>query len=189
MASSALPAVLYSASVELERRRIISGRATVSDFPLSTLVSSSSAQPYRSFGSAKPPATRRSTAWVMSILPCRQAPSPNIGQCNGDACLANCARASVGERGVTGDLVVDGVAPAGQWRFSAGPRLTAQSTAAVSPYFSITPAQAAGSTVAGLPALPVYHASGGFYSYGAGTQAEYFFNTQWAAHVFVEYQR
>ena len=94
-----------------------------------------------------------------------------------------------GEKGVTGDLFLDAVVPAGQWRFSAGPRLTAQSTAAVSPYFSITPAQSAGSTVAGLPALPVYHASGGFYSYGAGTQAEYFFNTQWAAHVFVEYQR
>jgi len=94
-----------------------------------------------------------------------------------------------GEKGVTGDLFLDAVVPAGQWRFSAGPRLTVQSTAAVSPYFSITPAQSAGSTVAGLPALPVYHASGGFYSYGAGTQAEYFFNTQWAAHVFVEYQR
>ena len=94
-----------------------------------------------------------------------------------------------GEKGVTGDLFLDAVVPAGQWRFSAGPRLTLQSTAAVSPYFSITPAQSAGSTVAGLPALPVYHAGGGVYSYGAGTQAEYFFNAQWAAHVFVEYQR
>ena len=90
---------------------------------------------------------------------------------------------------MTGDLFVDAIIPAGQFRFSAGPRLTAQSTAAVSPYFSITPTQSIGSTAAGLPALPVYHADGGFYSYGAGSQVEYFFNQQWAAHGFVEYQR
>ncbi len=94
-----------------------------------------------------------------------------------------------GEKGVTGDLFLDAVVPVDQWRFSTGPRVTAQSTAALSPYFSITPAQSAGSTVAGLPALPVYHASGGIYSFGAGGQAEYFFNPQWAAHGFVEYQR
>jgi outer membrane protein len=94
-----------------------------------------------------------------------------------------------GEKGVTGDLFLDAIIPAGQFRFSAGPRLTAQSTAAVSPYFSITPTQSIGSTVAGLPALPVYHADGGLFSYGAGGQAEYFFNPQWAAHGFVEYQR
>ena len=64
-----------------------------------------------------------------------------------------------------------------------------QTTAAVSPYFSITPAQSAGSTVAGLPALPVYHASGGVYSYGAGGQIEYFFNPQWATYSFIEYER
>lgn len=94
-----------------------------------------------------------------------------------------------GEKGVTGDLFLDAVVPAGQFRFSAGPRLTAQTTAAVSPYFSITQAQSIGSTVAGLPALPVYHAGGGLYSYGAGGQVEYFFNAQWATHAFVEYQR
>jgi MipA family protein len=94
-----------------------------------------------------------------------------------------------GETGVTGDLFLDAIVPAGQFRFSAGPRLTLQSAAAVGPYFSITPAQSADSTVAGLPALPVYHADGGFYSYGAGTQTEYFFNAQWAAHAFVEYER
>ena len=48
--------------------------------------------------------------------------------------------------------------------------MTAQSTAAVSPYFSITPTQSNDSTVAGLPALPVYHAGGGLYSYGAGAR-------------------
>ena len=94
-----------------------------------------------------------------------------------------------GETGVTGDVLLDAIVPVGQFRLSAGPRLTAQSTAAVSPYFSITPAQSIGSTVAGLPALPVYHADGGLYSYGAGSQVEYFFNQQWAAHGFVEFQR
>jgi outer membrane protein len=94
-----------------------------------------------------------------------------------------------GEKGVTGDLFLDAIVPAGQFRFSAGPRVTLQSTAAVSPYFSITPVQSANSTVAGLPALPVYHASGGLYSYGAGGQVEYFFNPQWAAYSYVEYER
>jgi outer membrane protein len=94
-----------------------------------------------------------------------------------------------GEKGVTGDLFMDVVVPAGQFRFSGGPRLTQQSTAAVSPYFSITPAQSANSTVAGLPALPVYNASGGLYSYGAGGQVEYFFNPQWATYGYVEYER
>src|SRR5262249_26577378 len=94
-----------------------------------------------------------------------------------------------GENGVTGGLFLDAITPGGQCLVFAGPRLTAQSTAAVSPYFSITPAQSIGSTVAGLPALPVYHADGGLYSYGAGSQVEYFFNQQWAAHGFVEYQR
>ncbi len=94
-----------------------------------------------------------------------------------------------GETGVTGDLFVDAIVPAGQFRFSAGPRLTAQSTAALSPYFGITPAQSAASTVAGLPALPVYHAAGGVYSYGAGSQLEYFVNPQWATYGYVEYER
>ena len=94
-----------------------------------------------------------------------------------------------GEKGVTGDLFLDAIVPAGQFRFSGGPRLTLQSAAAIGPYFGITPAQSFGSTVAGLPALPVYHAGGGLYSYGAGAQAEYFFSPQWAVHTFVEYER
>jgi MipA family protein len=94
-----------------------------------------------------------------------------------------------GETGVTGDLFLDTLVPVGQFRFSAGPRMTVQSAAAVGPYFSITQAQSNGSTVAGLPALPVYRAGGGLYSYGAGTQTEYFFNPQWATHAFVEYER
>jgi MipA family protein len=94
-----------------------------------------------------------------------------------------------GETGETANLFADVVVPFGQWRFSAGPRLTAESAAAVAPYFSITPAQSAGSTISGLPALPVYNASGGFYSYGAGGQTQYFFNQQWSVLGFVEYQR
>jgi MipA family protein len=94
-----------------------------------------------------------------------------------------------GETGVTGDLFLDAVIPFGQFRWSAGPRMTAQSTKALSPYFSITPGESASSTIAGLPALPPYNVSGGIYSYGAGTQLEYFFNDQWAAHALFEYER
>ena len=94
-----------------------------------------------------------------------------------------------GETGVTGDAFLDLIVPVDQFRFSAGPRVTAQSAAAISPYFSITPAQSAGSTVSGLPMLPVYSAGGGLYSYGAGSQVEYFWNPQWAAHAFIEYER
>jgi outer membrane protein len=94
-----------------------------------------------------------------------------------------------GETGLTGDAFLDAVVPFGQFRWSGGPRVTLQTAAAVSPYFSITQAQSTGSTVAGLAALPVYNASGGLYSYGAGTQLEYFFNPQWSAHGFTEYER
>ncbi len=98
-----------------------------------------------------------------------------------------------GETGLTGDVFLDGVVPIGQWTLSGGPRLTLQTSAAVSPYFSITPAQAAGTVATapttGLPPLPAYNAGGGLYSYGAGTEVEYRFSPQWAAHTFVEYQR
>jgi len=88
-----------------------------------------------------------------------------------------------GETGVSGDLFTDVVVPLGQWRLSGGPRLSLQSTAAVAPYFSITAAQSAAS------GLPVYNATGGFYSYGAGGQVEYFWNRQWQTHALVEYER
>ncbi len=94
-----------------------------------------------------------------------------------------------GENGLTGDLFLDAVVPAGQFRFSAGPRVTWQTAKAIDPYFSITAAQSAGSTVSGLPQLPIYNAHGGLYSYGAGSQVEYFFSKQWAAHVLAEYER
>ena len=94
-----------------------------------------------------------------------------------------------GAGGVTGDGFVDAVIPFGQFRWSAGPRITVESAPAINPYFGITQAQAVGSTAAGLPPLPVYHASGGLYSYGVGTQLEEFFGNQWAAHGFVEFER
>jgi outer membrane protein len=95
-----------------------------------------------------------------------------------------------GETGVTGDVYLDAVVPFGQFRWSAGPRLTVQSAKAVSPYFSITAAQAAAANMTpGQPQLTAYNAGGGIYSYGAGTQLEYFWSPQWATHAFVEYER
>ncbi len=96
-----------------------------------------------------------------------------------------------GETGVTGDVFLDAVVPIGQWTLSAGPRVTLQTAAATSPYFSITAAQAAAATALqpGLAPLTAYYAGGGLYSYGAGTQLQYAFNETWTAHAFVEYQR
>jgi MipA family protein len=96
-----------------------------------------------------------------------------------------------GETGVTGDVFLDAVVPIGQWTLSAGPRVTLQTAAAVSPYFSITAAQAnaANALQPNLPKLTPYSAGGGLYSYGAGAQVQYAFNETWTAHAFVEYQR
>jgi MipA family protein len=94
-----------------------------------------------------------------------------------------------GETGVTGDAFLDAVVPFGPFRISGGPRVTAQSTKAVSPYFSITPAASPGTAIAGLPQLPVYNASGGLYSYGAGSKLEYFINQHWTAFAFGEFER
>ncbi len=98
-----------------------------------------------------------------------------------------------GETGVTGNAFLDAVVPVNQWTFSIGPRLTMQSTAAVSPYFSISPAESAATanlaSTTGLAPLPAYNARGGLYSFGAGTQALYRFDRQWEAHTFIEYER
>jgi MipA family protein len=94
-----------------------------------------------------------------------------------------------GETGVTGDAFVDAVERIGGLTLSGGPRVTLQSAAAISPYFSVTPAQSAASGMFGLPALPAYQAGGGLYSYGGGAQARYFFTPQWSALAFLEYQR
>ena len=96
-----------------------------------------------------------------------------------------------GETGITGDIFLDAVVPVGQWTISGGPRVTLQTAAATSPYFSITAAQAitANALQPGLGTLTAYNAGGGLYSYGAGTQLQYTFNPTWTAHAFVEYQR
>jgi outer membrane protein len=89
-----------------------------------------------------------------------------------------------GHHGVVADLTADFVAPVSkQLTVSAGPRVTWSTGAAVSPYFSVTPTQAA------LSGLPVYDARGGLRSYGAGAQAIYAWTPQWSSNVFIEYER
>lgn len=89
-----------------------------------------------------------------------------------------------GHHGVVSDLTADVVVPVTpQLTLSGGPRMTLATAAATAPYFSITPEQAVAS------GLPVYDASGGFHSFGAGAQARYQWSPQWASHVFFEYER
>ena len=89
-----------------------------------------------------------------------------------------------GHHGVVADLSSDIVLPVSpQWTLSGGPRAIFGDDDAVSPYFSITPAQSATS------GLPVFTAKGGLKSYGAGVQTRYEWSAQWASHVFVEYDR
>lgn len=89
-----------------------------------------------------------------------------------------------GHRGIVGDLIADVVVPVtGKLTLSAGPRLTFANSAATSPYFSISAAQSAAS------GLPMFDARGGLRSFGAGTQARYFWTPRWATHAFVEYER
>ena len=96
-----------------------------------------------------------------------------------------------GETGVTGDVFLDAVVPIGQLTLSGGPRLTVQSADAISPYFSISTAEAlaANSIQPSLGKLSAYTAGGGVYSYGAGAQARYFWNKQFTTQIFVEYER
>lgn len=89
-----------------------------------------------------------------------------------------------GHHGVVGDLMADLVIPVTpQLTLSGGPRTTLMTDKAIDPYFSVNAMQAAAS------GLPVYSASGGVYSWGAGAQARYQWTPQWATHVFVEYER
>ena len=89
-----------------------------------------------------------------------------------------------GQGGFTADLSGDLIIPlTQQWLVSGGPRLTLENGPAVSPYFSIDPAQSLAS------GLPTYNAKGGFHSTGAGAQLRYQFNPQWEAHTYIEYER
>jgi outer membrane protein len=89
-----------------------------------------------------------------------------------------------GHHGVVSDIMMDAVVPVGpQWTLSGGPRVTLASMPAVDPYFSVNAAQSAAS------GLPVFDARGGIRSVGAGTQARFLWNSRWATHAFVEYER
>ena len=89
-----------------------------------------------------------------------------------------------GHHGIVADLTADAVIPiAPRWTLSGGPRLTLATTAATTPYFSVTPEQSFAS------GLPVYNATGGVHSYGVGAQARYQWSPQWATYVFAEYER
>jgi outer membrane protein len=89
-----------------------------------------------------------------------------------------------GHHGVVSNLMVDAVVPVTpQLTLSGGPRLTLESSKALSPYFGITPEQSAAS------GLPVFDPKGGLYSVGVGSQARYWWTPQIATHAFVEYER
>lgn len=89
-----------------------------------------------------------------------------------------------GHHGFVTDLALDGVFPVtAQWTLSGGPRMRIATSAALDPYFSVTPLQSLTS------GLPVFNAGGGVQSVGAGVQARYEWNAQWATHAFVEYDR
>lgn len=89
-----------------------------------------------------------------------------------------------GHHGVVADFSADFVYPVNrQLTLSAGPRLTAATSSALDPYFSVTPGQSVAS------GLPVYDARGGVKSYGVGAQAIYAWTPQWSSNVFIEYDR
>ncbi|MFA6268176.1 MAG: MipA/OmpV family protein [Pseudolabrys sp.] len=89
-----------------------------------------------------------------------------------------------GHHGVVGDLSADVVLPVTErLTLSGGPRLTAASAEATSPYYSIDATQSVAS------GLPVYSAGGGLRSYGAGIQASYALAPGWRSYWFLEYER
>ena len=89
-----------------------------------------------------------------------------------------------GHHGVVADLSADFIVPVIQ-RFivSAGPRFTAETTKATSPYFGIDAVQAMAT------GLPIFDAKGGAHSVGAGAQVSYRIDPQWEVHSYVEYER
>jgi MipA family protein len=89
-----------------------------------------------------------------------------------------------GHHGVVADLSADFIVPLIQhFTISAGPRFTAESTKATSPYFGIDAAQAMAT------GLPVFDAKGGAHSGGAGAQVLYRVDPRWEVHAYVEYER
>ena len=89
-----------------------------------------------------------------------------------------------GAGGVFADLTADAIVPVwDRLTWSAGPRLSFANTHATSPFFSIDQTEALAS------GLPVFNASGGLQSVGAGTQLRYQITPQWEVHSTIEYQR
>jgi len=89
-----------------------------------------------------------------------------------------------GHHGVVADLSADFIVPVIQrFTVSAGPRFTAETTKATSPYFGIDAVQAMAT------GLPIFDAKGGAHSVGAGAQVSYRIDPQWEVHSYVEYQR
>ena len=89
-----------------------------------------------------------------------------------------------GHHGVVANFSADLIVPVvPQWTLSGGPRFTAQTAAAIAPYFGVNLAQAMAS------GLPQFSARGGAHSVGAGAQLRYQINPQWEVHSYVEYQR
>ena len=89
-----------------------------------------------------------------------------------------------GHKGQVGELSADVVMPVSpKLTLSGGPWVSLASSDALAPYFGVTPAEAAASI------YPAYHASGGLRSFGLGALARYEFSRQWAAHLYVDYER
>jgi outer membrane protein len=89
-----------------------------------------------------------------------------------------------GHDGLVGDLSADVVMPLTErLTLSGGPRLSASTAAALSPYYSITSGQSAAS------GLPVYSAGGGLKSWGAGAQVSYQIDPNWRSYWFLEYEQ
>ena len=89
-----------------------------------------------------------------------------------------------GHEGIVGDLSADIVMPLTErLTLSGGPRLSAANADALSPYYSITSGQSAAS------GLPVYSASGGLKSWGAGAQVSYQIDPNWRSYWFLEYEQ
>jgi len=89
-----------------------------------------------------------------------------------------------GHHGVVADLSADFIVPVIQhFTISAGPRFTAESSKATSPYFGIDAAQALAT------GLPIFDAKGGAHSAGAGAQVSYRVYPRWEVHAYVEYER
>jgi outer membrane protein len=89
-----------------------------------------------------------------------------------------------GSTGVFADLSADAIVPVwDRLTWSAGPRLSFANTHGTAPFFGIDQTEALAS------GLPVFNATGGLHSVGAGTQLRYQITPQWEVHSYIEYQR